>query len=145
DALPDTVIARAWRTPWSSGVGYDGLDVHLEYPGGVAVAYDATWGATYDATDWNGQWEIVAERGTISYGAVDRSFRVFDVEGQPIEMEPGPDSSVDTTHSVDKVWALYKEAVAGVQSGRAAPTDGFCPLEDNAKSLGIALAVARSV
>jgi predicted dehydrogenase len=145
DKLPDTVSARAWRTPFSPGIGYDCLDVHLEYAGGVHVAYDASWGAAYNATDWNGHWEIIAEGGSIAYGFVDRAVRAFDADGKCILQDPGVDPDIDTAHSVDRVWVLFKQAVAEAKSGRPAAMDAFCPLEDNAKSLGLVLAAERSV
>lgn len=138
-ATPEAVDIRGWRTPWSPGAGLDGLAATLEFPGGVRVAYDASWGAAYDATDWNGHWEILGPRGTISYGASGRALRVYDESGAQVEADPGANADDDTTQSVDGVWARFKQAVADVTAGRTRVDEVFCSPEDNAKSLAIAL------
>lgn len=142
---PVSVSAHAWRSPVSSGEGYDGLDVHLEFPNGVHVAYDATWAASHDGTDWCGHWEILAERGGISYGGAGRSLRVFGPEGRTLEHEPEVDVNADTKQSLDSVWATFKQQADAISVGVLAPGDEFCSLEDNALTMAIALAAERSV
>lgn len=142
---PLTVNARGWRNDWSQGAGCDALDVHLEFPGGVHVALDADWSYAANATDWPGDWDIVLRDGAISLGNPGRSWRAFDASGANVAADAGPDTEADTAQSMDKVWQEFKNAMNGVEAEERSPHDVFCSLEDNSKSLAVALAVAASV
>ncbi|HEY3265821.1 MAG TPA: Gfo/Idh/MocA family oxidoreductase [Armatimonadota bacterium] len=144
-ADPETVTAQGWRSPWSPGIGYDALDVHLTFPGGVEVAYDATWGATHVSTDWPGHWEIIGQEQTLSFGHEGRAWRVYDVEGREVAARPGLGTDEDTRNSMDRVWTEFQNAMARVEAGEPAPGLGFCPIEDNIHTLGICLAVEESI
>ncbi|HEY3414715.1 MAG TPA: Gfo/Idh/MocA family oxidoreductase [Armatimonadota bacterium] len=142
---PLTVKADGWRNAWSRGAGCDALDIHMEFPDGVHVALDADWSYSTDATDWPGDWDISLRDGSISLGNPGRSWRAFDASGSVVAADAGPDTESDTAQSLDRVWHEFKKAVDGVESGEQPPREGFCPLEDNSKSLAIALAVSASV
>lgn len=142
---PETVTADGWRSPWSPGIGFDSLDVHLSFPGGVEVAYDASWGATHMSTDWLGHWEIIGQEQTISFGHDGRAWRVFDVDGRETASSPGLGTDEDTRLSMDRVWDEFQKAMERVGVGEPAAGLGFCPIEDNVHSLGICLAVEESI
>lgn len=144
-AEPLTVKAHGWRNDWSRGAGCDALDVHLEFPDGVHAAVDADWSYATDATDWPGDWDILLRDGAISLGNPGRSWRAYDAAGARVAVDAGPDSEADTAQSMDRVWHEFKTAVSSVEAGERSPQDVFCSLEDNSKSLAIALAVAASV
>ena len=142
---PLTVKAHGWRNEWSQGAGCDALDIHLEFPDDVHVALDADWSYATDATDWPGDWDIVLRDGAISLGNPGRSWRAFDASGAKVAADAGPDTEADTAQSMDRVWHEFKKAINAVEAGEHSPRDVFCSLEDNSKTLAVALAVAASV
>jgi predicted dehydrogenase len=144
DAEPLEVSARGWNASWSALDGFQGLQFHLLFPNGVNVAYDANNAAAYNRTDWNGHWEVLAERGSVSYGDPGRSLRAYRSGGEEFVSDPGPAEAFDTARSMDGVWSRFKDAVARVEAG-ASPLDTFCPLEDNVKSVAMVLAAERSI
>lgn len=144
NAEPLRLTAHGWRSPWSPGKGYTALDVHLDFPGGVHVAYDANWNARYDRTSWAGHWELSGENGALSYGNSSRSFARFDRESREIESEAGLDEQRDTQQSMNRVWSMFKTAIIKGES-QDVEAPAFCPIEDNANSLGIAYAVGASI
>jgi predicted dehydrogenase len=144
NAEPLEILARGWDAPWSGLEGFQGLQFHVLFPGGVNVAYDADIAAAYNRTDWNGHWEVLAEAGSVSYGDPGRSVRAYRSGGEEFVSDAGPNEGFDTAQSMDQVWRLFKDAIARVQAG-ASPLDTFCPLEDNVNSVAMVLAAERSI
>lgn len=141
---PLTVKAGGWRNVWSLGAGFDALNVNMEFPDGVHAVLDADWGSAYTATDWPGDWVISMRDGAISLGDPGRSWRAYDATGSIVTSDSGPEEVVDTAQSMDGVWRKFKGAIVSVEAGERTPGQTYCSLEDNARSLGIALAVCAS-
>jgi predicted dehydrogenase len=144
DGEPAEMTAHGWSVPGTGLKGFQGVQLHVAFPGGTRVAYDATNAAAYNGTDWNGRWEIIAKRGTLVYGAPGRSLRGYDADGRETISDPGAPEAVDTAQSMDAVWNRFKEGILQVEGG-GSPLDTFCPLEDNCRSVRMILAAERSI
>ncbi len=144
NAEPIRVTARGWRQPWSYGVGWTSMDAHVEFPDGVCVSYASAWNKPRNATCWPGRWDICGRDGSICYGEKGRSVEFFDSSARSVFHDPGPEVVPDSQASMAAVYRDFKASVNRVNSGSSPFETGFHTLEDNARSLALALAVGES-
>jgi len=133
------VDARGWRVPDSPFAHEATVEALLALDDGTPVAYEGTWAATRPETSWNGEWELVGERGRATWtgGAANALRSIVAVEHyglRPARVE------LPRLPAVDRAGVLF-EFRRSIGNG----TVPEASLADNVKSLGAVLALARSV
>lgn len=61
------VSGSAWNPPWSNYKGDCSSTALFEMNNGARVLYNASWCAKGGFCDWNGNWQIECEKGTVTY------------------------------------------------------------------------------
>jgi predicted dehydrogenase len=131
--------ARAWKVPDSPFRHEPVVEALLTLDDGTPVAYEGTWAAAAGSeTSWNGDWELVGERGRATWtGGVVNALRgtvAFARYGSSLQRVPLP-----RLPALDRFGVLVEL--------RRAITDGDtpeCSAADNVQSLSAVLAMARS-
>jgi predicted dehydrogenase len=133
------VDARAWRVPDSPFRNEPVVAALLTLDDGTPVAYDGSWAATRGPTSWNGDWELVGERGRATWtGGVNDALRgsvTLERYGCAPARVPLP-----RLPALDRIGVL-DELRRAIADGRAPE----CSATDNFKSLAAVLAIARAV
>jgi predicted dehydrogenase len=133
------IDARSWRIPDSKYVHDPAAAALIELESGVPIVYEGSWGTYVDETSWNGDWDILGTKGSLTWtgGAAD---------GIPTELKltrwGKPPQLVDQVEVdfVDRAGTLeaFREAV---QSGTEPETSA----RDNIRSLAIVLGCVESI
>ena len=71
------VSGSAWNPPWSNYKGDCSSTALFEMNNGSRILYNASWCAKGGFCDWNGNWQIECEKGTVTYR--NGEIRVYDV------------------------------------------------------------------
>ena len=71
------VSGSAWNPPWSNYKGDCSSTALFEMNNGARILYNASWCAKGGFCDWNGNWQIECEKGTVTYQ--NGEIRVLDV------------------------------------------------------------------
>ena len=61
------VSGAAWNPPWSNYKGDCSSTALFEMNNGARVLYNASWCAKGEFCDWNANWQIECEKGTVTY------------------------------------------------------------------------------
>ncbi len=61
------VSGAAWNPPWSNYKGDCSSTALFEMNNGARILYNASWCAKGGFCDWNGNWQIECEKGTVTY------------------------------------------------------------------------------
>ena len=61
------VSGSAWNPPWSNYKGQCSSTALFEMNNGARVLYNASWCAKGGFCDWNANWQIECEKGTVTY------------------------------------------------------------------------------
>jgi predicted dehydrogenase len=61
------VSGTSWNPPWSNYRGDCSSSVLFEMSNGARVLYNGSWCAKGDFCDWNGNWHLECEKGTVTY------------------------------------------------------------------------------
>ncbi len=61
------VSGSAWNPPWSNYKGDCSSTALFEMNNGARILYNASWCAKGGFCDWNGNWQIECEKGTVTY------------------------------------------------------------------------------
>ncbi|MBD3319861.1 MAG: hypothetical protein GF350_02070 [Chitinivibrionales bacterium] len=64
---PVTVQGVAWNPKWSNYQGDCSSSLIFEMSNGARILYNASWGAKGQFSDWNGNWQIEGDKGTVTY------------------------------------------------------------------------------
>jgi predicted dehydrogenase len=134
------VDAKAWKVPDSPFVHEPTVATVIVLDDGTPVAYEGTWASASGLeTSWNGDWELVGERGRATWtGGVKDAYRgTVTVEryGSRPQRLPLP-----RLPALDRQGVL-DELRRAIDEGRVPE----CSAGDNVKSLAAVLAIARSV
>jgi len=135
---PRAVEARSWRAPWGHGTSHTTQQALIEFDGDLRATYAADWGSRADHTSWTGRWVLGGERADILWadhedGTVDVRIVSSGKRG-PVERRYSPKQK---RYSMEVLIRLFADAV---KSGAPMPV----PLDDNVRSIGLALAAAES-
>ncbi len=131
--------ARSWRAPDSPYVHDPEVVALMELDGGVPFVYEGSWAARGEETSWNGDWELIGERGRLTWsGGREDAFAgevVLEEWGREARLLPLPDLAV-----IDRAGSLraFLGAVAGEGEVETTGTD-------NVHSLAIVLGCVRSI
>ena len=131
------VSGSAWNPPWSNYKGDCSSTALFEMSNGARVLYNASWCAKGNFCDWNGNWQIECEKGTVTYR--DGEIRV---------------------HSVPKLYTVAKTEIlkhSGPRlSGQSYILDEFIrcvklrkqpatSVQDNIRSVGMVFAAVKAM
>ena len=135
---PETVEARSWHPKGAWGHADSTLHALAGFDDGLRATYAADWGSRAAHTSWNGCWLISGERADLAWddredGTVDVRLVRCGARGQT-EQRFSPRAKL---FSMDVIVKRFFDAV---KSGGPMPV----PLEDNVKSIGLALAAVES-
>jgi predicted dehydrogenase len=61
------VSGSAWNPPWSNYKGDCSSTALFEMNNGARILYNASWCSKGAFCDWNGNWQIECEKGTVTY------------------------------------------------------------------------------
>ncbi len=64
---PVTIEGRSWNPSWSDNAGDTSVALHMMLDNDAHFAYNASWCAQGDFADWNGNWLIEGDKGSIEY------------------------------------------------------------------------------
>ena len=133
------VFARSWRVPDSPFVHHPAVAAVLDLDGGVPVVYRGDWATRGPETSWNGEWEIIGEKGRLLWrgdredrGKGEVSLEKWGEGARPVEQE-----GLEHTERAATLQAL-REAV---EEGGSPETDAT----DNVRSLAVVLGCVRSI
>jgi predicted dehydrogenase len=141
---PETVRGESWNPPWSDNTGDTSTALQITMDNGAHFVYTASWCAQGDFSDWNGNWLIEGDKGSIAYSkgaitlnhaagrytigesdsvapdemALSEQDAVLDRFIVAIERDLRPETDIsDNLRSISAVFA----AVAAVDSGQVVP------------------------
>jgi predicted dehydrogenase len=110
----------------------------LDVEGGTPVSYAGTWTGVRGWTSWNGDWEIVGDRGRVTWtGGTERALRgVVTLERYgkaPAKVE------LPRLPALDRLGVLH-DLRAAARTGR----EPECSASDNLQTLATVLSLARA-
>lgn len=134
-----SIYAQGWRVPDSPYQHDPAVAATMTLSGGATVLYEGDWATRAPETSWNGEWELIGERGRLTWTGPANDVMAGTVLVHPRGDEPRvlplPDLAIsDRAASL----ALFAEAVA---TGREPETSA----RDNIQSLGIVLGCVASM
>ena len=131
------VRGSAWNPPWSNYKGDCSSTALFEMNSGARVLYNASWCAKGAFSDWNANWQIECEKGTVVYH--EGEIQVYDVPDlyavrkvMPARLGKPPRSS--------QAFVLH-DFIRAVTGGRRPQTDAF----DNIRSVAMIFATVRAM
>lgn len=62
-----SVHGESWNPPWSQNSGDTSVSLIFTLTNGTRFVYSASWCAQGDFTDWNGNWLVEGDRGSVHY------------------------------------------------------------------------------
>lgn len=133
------IYAQGWRVPDSPYQHDPAVAATMTLSGGATVLYEGDWATRAPETSWNGEWELIGERGRLTWtgSATDvmASTLVLQLHGEEPRELPLPELALtDRAASL----ALFAEAVL---TGREPETSA----RDNIRSLAIVLGCVASI
>ena len=134
-----SVYAKGWRVPDSPYQHDPAVAATLPLSGGATVVYEGDWATRSPETSWNGEWELLGERGRLAWtGPADDVMAgtvTLVLRDEAPRVLPLPDLTVtDRAASL----AAFEEAIS---SGQEPETSG----RDNLQSLAIVLGCVASI
>jgi len=135
DALK--VSGAAWNPPWSNYKGDCSSTALFEMTNGTRALYNASWCAKGEFCDWNANWQIECERGTVTYQSgelcVHHVPELYTVE----KTEILPHAALPLT-AQDYVLDEFIRCVAAGKSPRTVA-------RDNIRSVGMVFAAVKAM
>lgn len=62
-----SIQGQSWNPPWSENEGDTSTSLTMTMNNGARVVYSASWCAQGDFSDWNGNWLIEGDKGSLVY------------------------------------------------------------------------------
>jgi predicted dehydrogenase len=133
----ETIVGEAWNPPWSQNSGDTTAALTMTMNNGARVVYNASWAAQGDFSDWNGNWLIDGDKGSISYSNGTVTLRQTDEKYQvTAEKEIVPEPLGMTEHS-----RLLLDFFDCIENGRSPETSAA----DNLRSIAMVFAAVEAV
>ena len=133
------LFARGWRVPDSPYRHDPAVVALIALDNGATITYEGSWASHDRETSWNGDWELVGERGRICWTGGERDPTTGDVTleiwGEAARLVAQPSLS-----HIDRAGTLQAFRAA-VETGAEPETSA----RDNVKSLAIVLACVVSI
>lgn len=131
------VQGAAWNPPWSNYKGDCSSTALFEMNNGARILYNASWCAKGGFCDWNANWQIECEKGTVTYQ--NGEIRVYQVPGlykvEKIEI---------VSHTAPPLTAqsyILDEFMRCVKAGKRPNT----AVQDNIRSVGMVFATVKAM
>ena len=133
------VFARGWRVPDSPYRHDPAVIAVMALDNGASVTYEGSWATHERETSWNGDWELVGERGRLTWTGGESDATTGDVTltrwGEPARSVDQP--SLDHQDRLGTLHAFR----AALETGAEPETSG----RDNVHSLAVVLACVESM
>jgi predicted dehydrogenase len=133
------VHARGRRAPDSPFAHQPAVTALLDLEGDVPVLYEGDWATRGAETSWNGEWEIIGEKGRLLWHGDledrDAGEVILERWGEPPRPVEAPE--LDLTERA----ATLREFRTAIETGEPPETTGA----DNVKSLAVTLGCVKSV
>ena len=131
------VQGAAWNPPWSNYKGDCSSTALFEMNNGARILYNASWCAKGGFCDWNANWQIECEKGTVTYQ--NGEIRVYHVPGlYKVEkteiMSHTPPPMMAQSYILD-------EFMRCVKTGKRPNTE----VRDNIRSVGMVFATVKAM
>lgn len=131
------VSGAAWNPPWSNYKGDCSSTALFEMNNGARILYNASWCAKGAFCDWNGNWQIECEKGTVTYR--NGEIKVYDVPGlykvEKTEVLPHTEPPLMAQHYV------LDEFISCAKEGKQPRTVA----SDNIRSVGMVFAAVEAM
>jgi predicted dehydrogenase len=133
----ETISGSAWNPPWSANAGDTSASLTLIMNNGARVAYNTSWAAQGDFADWNGNWLIDGETGSIVYRQGDIIVQQTGEQYQVSETEAiSPEKSLKTDQQL-----LLSDFITAMETGQQPATQ----VADNIRSIAMVFAAVEAV
>jgi predicted dehydrogenase len=131
------VSGASWNPPWSNYRGDCSSTALFEMSNGARVLYNASWCAKGDFCDWNGNWHLECEKGTVTYRNGETKVyhvpKLYKVEGEEIEQPTQPPLTAQAY--------VLDEFVRCAQAGTQPATGAM----DNIRSVAMVFAAVKAM
>jgi predicted dehydrogenase len=132
-----SVRGESWNPPWSENSGDTSLNLTFTLNNGARFVYSASWAAQGDFSDWNGNWLLEGDKGSLR------------LEGDEIELreavgEYKTEAPLAIRSSAPAVLGqgyILADMMAAREEGRQPATSIF----DNLHSLAMVMAASEAV
>ena len=131
------VHGDSWNPPWSENAGDSSLNLTFTLNNGARFVYSASWVAQGDFADWNGNWLIDGDRGSLQLLHDEVFYR--EAVGHYQTKEPVPVRP--SAPPLQNMAYVLADMMAARQEGRQPAVS----VADNVRSLGMALAAQEAV
>jgi len=133
---PVAVRGEAWNPPWSNYKGNCSSSLVFEMANGARIVYNACWCAKGQFSDWNGNWLIEGNTGSLKYESNSIELRrvpeLYKVEQtEPVELEAPDKGGQDY---------VLDDFMSSVKAGTRPKTDAF----DNIYSVAMVFAAVKA-
>ncbi|MDX1417308.1 MAG: Gfo/Idh/MocA family oxidoreductase [Candidatus Promineifilaceae bacterium] len=131
-----SVRGESWNPPWSKNKGDTSTNLTFILENGARFAYSASWCAQGNFTDWNGNWLIEGDRGSLHYRSSALTLNHADDRYQVQDSHPLPPVGPPL---LDQAYILA-DLIAARQEKRQPQTSIF----DNLNSLAMVTAAREA-
>lgn len=132
-----SVRGEAWNPPWSKNSGDTSVALNFTLENGARFVYIASWCAQGDFTDWNGNWLVDGDLGSIHYRdgvlTLNHASPRYEIENSQIVRQIGPPL-------LNQAYVLA-DFMAAREENRLPETSIF----DNLKSFAMVSAAVKAV
>jgi predicted dehydrogenase len=135
NAEPKRVWAHTWNAPWGWHKGDVGHIAVFEFEGGMFVTHHALGCSVGKMTDWQGEWRIEGEKGSLTWDGE----RLLYARSFPDDQATAREISLDALPYTD-TKAVLVEFVSAVREGR----EPECSARDNLRTLAMVFGAIES-
>ena len=132
-----SVRGDSWNPPWSENTGDTSVNVTFTLSNGARFVYNASWVAQGDFDDWNGNWLLEGEKGSLRLSGNDVEWRVASGKYQTEAPQPIRPSGPP----IENQAYVLADMMAARKEGRQPKTSVF----DNLHSLSMVMAAREAV
>ncbi|MCA9951127.1 MAG: Gfo/Idh/MocA family oxidoreductase [Anaerolineales bacterium] len=133
----ETVRGEAWNPTWSDNTGDTSTALHFTLNNGAHVVYNASWCAQGDFCNWNGNWLIEGDKGSLVYANGEITLNKANGRYQVTKSKTIKPQQMALTGQA----LLLRRFVQAAQKGKRAETD----VADNLRSIGMVFAAETAV
>jgi len=135
NAEPKRVWAHTWNAPWGWHKGDVGHTAVFEFEGGMFVTHHALGCSVGKMTDWQGEWRIEGEKGSLTWDGE----RLLYARSFPDDQATAREIPLDALPYTD-TKAVLVEFVSAVREGR----EPECSARDNLRTLAMVFGAIES-
>lgn len=133
------VYAQGWGAPDSPYLHQPTVAALLTLKDGATTAYEGDWATREPETSWNGEWELIGERGRLRWTGEPATRDTGQITLHPYDAPPRLISPLSRDEGSDRAGMLSAFRIA-VATGQEPETSA----QDNIPSLAAVLACVRS-